>query len=101
MVEHLITEAAEAYHEGTDEGIQKLLEEWEEEIKQGNEIEEDMENWRTLVLDPGNPRGRITKFKQTLYLYWLMKNLLGKAMEQISVGMAVSLQGMPSYKQDL
>ena len=30
-----------------------------------------------------------------------MKILLGKAMEQISVGMVVSLQGMPSYKQDL
>jgi len=29
-----------------------------------------------------------------------MKIMLAKAMEQISVGMVVSLQGIPSYKQD-
>jgi len=62
-VENLISEAVEACHEDTDEGIQKLLEEWEEEIKQGSEIEEDMENERALVPDPGNTRGRIMQFK--------------------------------------
>jgi len=29
-----------------------------------------------------------------------MKSLLGKAMEQISMGMAVIVQGMPNYKQE-
>ena len=48
-----------------------------------------MENLRTLILNPGNTCGRISQFKKTLYLYWLMKSLLGKAMEQISVGMEV------------
>lgn len=33
LVEHLITEAAKAYRDGTDEGIQKLLKEWKKEIK--------------------------------------------------------------------
>lgn len=32
-----------------------------------------MEDWRTLVPDLGNIRGRITQFKQTLYLYWQWK----------------------------
>lgn len=54
------------------------MEEREEEIKQGSETEEDMDNWRILVPDTGNTRGRITQFKQTLYLNWLMKSLLGK-----------------------
>ena len=80
-VEHLIIEVTKAYREEMDEGIRKLLEEWEEEIKQGSETKEYMDNWRTLVLDPGNTCGRITQFKQTLYMYWLMKSLLGKAME--------------------
>ena len=40
-----------------------------------------MENYRTLVPDPKNTRGRITEFKKTLYLYSLMKSLFGKAME--------------------
>jgi len=43
-----------------DEGIHKLLKEWEKGIKQDSEIEEDMNNWRTLVPNPGNTRGRIT-----------------------------------------
>ena len=64
-------------------------------------MEEETDNWRTLVPDPGNTHGRIKQFKQTLYLYWLVKSLLGKAMEHISVGMAVTLQGMPNYKKDM
>lgn len=60
-----------------------------------------MENWRTLIPNPGNTCGRISQFKKTLYLYWLMKSLLGKAMEEISVGMAVTVQGMSNYKKDM
>lgn len=37
IIKHLIIEVTEAYHEGNDEGIQKLLEEWEDEVKQGSE----------------------------------------------------------------
>lgn len=99
-MENIISEAVEAYHEGTDEGIWKLLEEREEEVKHENKIEEDMDELRTLVPDSGTLKGRITQFKHTLYLYWLMKILMGKAMEQISVGMTVSIQGMPSYKHE-
>ena len=55
MVEQIISEAVVAYREGMNEGIQNLLEEWEEEIKQGSETKEEMENWRTLVPDPGIP----------------------------------------------
>lgn len=54
-----------------------------------------------MVLDPGTTRGRITKLKHTLYLYFLMKSLLGKALEQIFVGMAVTMQGLPNYKKDM
>ena len=36
-----------------------------------------------------------------LYQYWLMKSLLGKAMEKISVGMVVTVQGLPNYKKDM
>jgi len=33
LVEHPISEVVEANSEGMDEGVQNLLEEWEEEIK--------------------------------------------------------------------
>lgn len=47
----------EAYREGTDVGISKLLEELEEEVKQGSEREEEMDNYRTLLPNPENTRG--------------------------------------------
>jgi len=59
--------------------------------KQGSKTKEDIDKWRTLAPNPGNTCGRITQFKQVLYLYWLMKSLSGQAMEQIFVGMVVTL----------
>lgn len=77
------------------------MEDWKEEVKQESDTKEELENWRMLVPDPGNTIGRITQFKQTFYLYHLMKSLLGKAMEQIFVGMVVTVQGLPNYKKDM
>ena len=62
-MEHLISEAAVAYREGTNAGIHKLLEEWEGEIKQEGEIEEEIENWRVVISNPENTKGRITQIK--------------------------------------
>jgi len=76
-----------------------LIEYWEEDIKQESEPKEEIDNWRMLVPNLGNTRGRTTQFKHTLYLYFLMKSLLGKVMEQIFVGMVVTVQGLPSYKK--
>lgn len=99
-VERLISKDAEAYCEGIDEGIQKILEEWEEEVKQHSETNAKMDDQRTLVPDLGNTRGSIAQFKQTSYLYWLIKSLMGKDMEHISVSMVVTVQDMLSYKQE-
>lgn len=63
IVERLISEAEEAYHEGIDDNTHKILEEWEEEVKQESNTNTEMEDWRTLVPDPGNTTGRITQFK--------------------------------------
>lgn len=54
-----------------------------------------------MVPDPGNTGGLIMQLKQTLYLYFLMKSLLGKAMEQLSMGMVVTKQGLPSYEKNM
>ena len=62
LVERLISEAAEAYCMGIDQVIWKFLEELEEEVKQDNETTAKMDDWRNLVLDPGNTRVRITQF---------------------------------------
>lgn len=62
LVERLISEAVASYMEGMDAGILKILEEWEEKIKQEDEFEEEMENWKGVILDPRNTRGRLNQF---------------------------------------
>lgn len=47
-----------------------------------------MEDWEYLLPDPENTRGRMTLYKQALHVYWVMKTLLGKAMEQVAMEMA-------------
>lgn len=43
-VENLIVEEAATYPEETDEGIQNLIEDWEEEIKQESEPDEEIDD---------------------------------------------------------
>lgn len=59
-IEHLIIEATTTYRDGSDVGIQKLLEDWEEEVKKESKTKEEMDNWRMPVPDPRNTRGIIT-----------------------------------------
>ena len=79
-LERLIHEAMTPYRVRTDVGIRKILEDWEEQIKEEVDSEEEMESWQEVISDPGDMRGRLTQFNQNLYLYWLMKSLMGKAM---------------------
>jgi len=60
-----------------------------------------MEEWEYLVQDPGNTRGRMTLFKQFLHIYWVMKRLLEKALEQAAIEMAELAQGVPNLRRDL
>jgi len=60
-----------------------------------------MDDWEYLLLDPGNTRGRMTLYKQALHVYWVMKRLLAKAIEQVDVEMAEMSQGIPNLKREL
>lgn len=95
---NMISEATAAYKEGTKEEIRRLIAEWEEDINQQASVDEaELEDWKLLVPDLGNTSGRGTQFKQTLHLYWLMKCLLSKAMEQIWM---TAIQDFQDYKQE-
>lgn len=39
-----------------------------------------MEEWEPFLIDPGHTRGLQTLFRQAIQQYWVMKNLLAKAM---------------------
>jgi len=72
----------------------------EEEATQG-QSESEMEDWEYLLPDPGNTRGRMTLYKQTMHVYWVMKRLLAKEMEQVAMEMAKLSQGIPNLKKEL
>lgn len=59
-----------------------------------------MEDWVYLLPDPGHTRGRMTLYKQSLHVYWVMKRLMAKAMEQIALEMAELSQGIPNLKKE-
>ena len=60
-----------------------------------------MEDWEYLFPDPGNTRGRMSLYKQSLHVYWVMKGLLAKAMEQVAMEMAELAQGIPNLKREM
>ena len=67
-MDETVKEAVKANKKGTNEGIRKIFEEMEERIME-EDSKEEMEEWKDLILDPGNIRGIISQFKQTLHLY--------------------------------
>lgn len=82
-VAKLINEVALEYGEGTSKDMRRLIEEWEVDLNhEASATEIEMEDLGILMRDPRHTQGQVTQFKQTLYLYWLMKSLLGKAMEK-------------------
>ena len=72
----------------------------EEEVIQ-EQSEPEMENWEFLLLDPGNTRSRMTLYKQSIHVYWVMKHLLAKALEQDATKMAELAQGGPNLRREL
>lgn len=72
----------------------------EEESLQG-QSDSEMEDWEFLLYDPGNTRGMMSLFKQSLHIYWVMKQLLAKALEQVATEMVEIAQGGPELRREL
>ena len=63
--------------------------------------EPEMEEWGDIIPDPGHTRGRMTLYRQALHMYWALKRLLARALEQVAGEMAKIAQGMPNIKKDM
>lgn len=72
----------------------------EEEALQ-NQSDDEMEEWEFLLHDPGHTRGRMSLFKQSLHIYWVMKGLLAKAMEHVAKEMVELAQGDQTIRREL
>lgn len=93
-------EAKKAYIEGTDEDIRNLIQELVSNVMEGY-LEPEMEEWGNLIPDPRNTRECLTLYKTTLHVYWVLKHLLAKEMEQVTEEMAKLTQGMPNMKREI
>lgn len=76
------------------------MQQMEEEAIQG-QSESEMEDWEYLLPDIGNTRGRMTQYKQTLHVYWTIKRLMAKAMEQVVMEMVEMSQESPYLKKEM
>lgn len=72
--------AEATYCQNTNPVITRIIHQLEEEAIQA-QSESEMEDWEYLIPDLGNTR-RMTLYKKKLHLYWVMKRLLAKSMEQ-------------------
>ena len=95
-----IQHAEKAYCENTNENIRKIIQQMEEEATRA-QSDSEMEDWEYLLPDPGNTRGRMTQYKQTLHVYWTIKRLMAKAMEQVAMEMVEMSQESPYMKKEM
>jgi len=70
-----------AYHGGTPTQVKVIISTWEA-VLNAKEATKPLptKEWDPLVIDLGHIRGRQTLFKQIIQPYWVMKNLLSRAM---------------------
>lgn len=98
--EHKIQHAERAYVQNTNPKIRRIIQNMEEEAIQA-QSDSEMEDWELLVHDPGNTRGRMSLFKESLHIYWVMKQFLAKALEHVAIEVAELAQGVPNLRREL
>lgn len=89
-----------AYSEDTNANIRRIIQRLEDEATQ-EQSEPEMKDWEYLLPDPRNTSGRMSLYKQALHVYWVIKRLLEKAMEQVAMEMAELAQGIPNLKKEI
>ena len=56
---------------------------WERDIQTDLEDNETETEILDFIIDPGNTRGCLTLFQQTIHTYWILKSLLAKAIQSL------------------
>lgn len=95
-----IRRAERAFQRNTNPAVRRVMQVMEEESLQDQFVDE-MEDWEFLIHDPGHTRGRMSLFKQSLHIYWVMKRLLAKALEQVTKEMVELAKGDPDLRREL
>ena len=73
----------EAYSVGNPPQIRNVIQGWERESNSNEEDIEVQEENMDFVFDPGNTRGRVSLFHQSIHTYWTLKCVLAKALQSL------------------
>lgn len=96
----MVQEAEKAYKEATDVEKRKIIQEIEAKaLQEDSEVE--MEDWGNLIPNLGNTRSRLSLYRQALHVYWVVKRIMAKAMEQVAMELAEEAQGIPNLKKEM
>lgn len=93
-------EVETTYNKETNEEIRRIIDVLEDRVLE-EPSDPEMEEWSTLLLDPSNTRGRLTLYKQALHMYWVLKHLLAKVMEQVAIEMMEITHEEPEMKKEV
>ena len=78
--EEVLLNLSTTYSLGNSSHVKQQIHGWEREIQQ-NEEDSDVEaEILDFVTNPGNNRGRLSLFNQTVHTYWIAKFLIAKTM---------------------
>ena len=79
VLENLLT----VYSLGNPPQVRKVIHGWERESQSNEEDNEAKAEILDFITYPGNTKGRLSLFNQTVHAYWIMKCFLAKAMQSL------------------
>ena len=60
-----------------------------------------MDEWKTVIPGTGHTCGRSSQYKEEIHLFWMMKNIPLKALEQFPSDMHVAPKVHSDYTKEL
>lgn len=96
----VVQEAIRAYREGTSEDIRRIIQDMEANLRE-EQSDSETEEWAEMIRDSGNTWGRMTLYRQSLHIYWVLKCLLAKVLEQVVKEMVEISNGMPNLQKEI
>lgn len=82
------------------EDIHRIIQEMETSMLE-EQFESKTEEWVETIRDPGNTWRRLTLYRKSLHIYWVLKCLVEKALEQVEKEMAEITNGMPNSQKEM
>ena len=77
---------SQAYYFGNTPQTRNIIQGWEKSSYSNEEDNEAEAEIMDFITDPGNTRGCLSLFNQTVHMYWIMKCVLAKAMQSLHPG---------------